>query len=74
VSIDDLSFFELKDKVMIALGGFHGLLPEVNLVQRLTVKHLRKQYSGKVWGRRFPGADSWKPPITGLKERDRPKV
>ena len=66
---EDLEFLELRDRLMVGLSGFHGLLPRVNLVQRLATKHLRPQYRGRVWGRRLPGARSWNPPIDGLDER-----
>jgi pimeloyl-ACP methyl ester carboxylesterase len=66
---DDLGHLELRDRIMAGLGGLHGLLPRVNLVQRLVTKHLRPDYRGRVWGRRLPGARAWNPPITGLEER-----
>lgn len=71
VQDDDLEFLELRDRIMVGLGGFHGLLPRINLVQRLVTKHLRPDYRGRVWGRRLPGARAWNPPIAGLEERPR---
>lgn len=64
----DLGFLELRDLLLVKFGGFHGLLPKVNLVQRLITKHLRPTYGGKVWGRPLPGVDEegWAPPIRGL--------
>ncbi len=70
VSDDDLEFLELRDRLLVGLGGFHGLLPQINLVQRLVTKHLNPGYRGEVWGRRLPGSRSWNPPIAGLVERD----
>lgn len=67
---DDFGFLELRDRVLTRLGGFHGLLPTMNLVQRLTVKHLRPAFGGKVWGRPLPGVANWNPPIDGIEERD----
>jgi pimeloyl-ACP methyl ester carboxylesterase len=69
VKDDDLEFLEIRDRLMVGLGGFHGLLPRINLVQRLATKHLRPQYRGRVWGRPLPGVRSWNPPIDGLDER-----
>jgi pimeloyl-ACP methyl ester carboxylesterase len=66
----DMGLFELRDRLLAAIGGFHGLLPAVNLVQRLVVRHLKPDYRGQVWGRRLPGATSWEPPIRGLEERE----
>lgn len=64
----DLEFLELRDRIMVGVGGLHGLLPRINLVQRLVTKHLCPSYNGRVWGRRLPGARSWNPPIDGLRE------
>ena len=69
VKDSDLDFLELRDRIMVGLGGLHGLLPRINLVQRLVTKHLNPRYRGRVWGRRLPGVRSWNPPIKGLRER-----
>lgn len=69
VTEDDLHFLELRDKLLVNIGGMHGLLPRINLVQRLVAKHLMPAYRGDVWGRRLPGASSWNPPIDGLAEK-----
>ena len=65
----DLGRFELRDKLLVSLGGFHSLLPKINLVQRLVTKFLRPSYGGRVWGRRLPRLRSWNPPIDGLDDR-----
>ena len=65
----DIGLLELRDRVLAGVGGFHGLLPRVNLVQRLVTRHLNPRYHGRVWGRRLPGAQSWNPPIKGLREK-----
>lgn len=69
VGADDLNFFELRDRLLVDVGGMHGLLPRINLVQRLVTKHLHPRYRGEVWGRRVPGAATWTPPIAGLPEK-----
>ncbi|MGH7884829.1 MAG: lipase family alpha/beta hydrolase, partial [Thermodesulfobacteriota bacterium] len=66
VTPDDLGRFELRDQLFLKLAGLHGILPTINLVQRLTVKHLKSDYRGEIWGRRVPGADKWNPPIPDL--------
>lgn len=66
VTPDDLGRFELRDKVLVKVAGLHGLLPAINLVQRLTIKHLKDDFGGPIWGRRVPGATSWNPPIKDL--------
>ena len=69
VNDSDLEFLELRDRIMVGVGDLHGLLPRINLVQRLISKHLNPRYRGRIWGRRLPGAQSWNPPIEGLPER-----
>ncbi|HEX7063295.1 MAG TPA: hypothetical protein VF200_15085 [Woeseiaceae bacterium] len=69
VGEDDLNFFELRDRLLVDIGGMHGLLPRINLVQRLVTKHLQPRYRGEVWGRRVPGVARWTPPIAGLPEK-----
>ncbi len=67
---NDLGMLELRDKLLVDVGGFHGLLPRVNLLQRLVTRHLNSSYRGRVWGRRVPGSRTWNPPMTGLEEKD----
>ncbi len=55
VTPDDFSFWEIKDKALAKLAGFHAFLPTMNLVQRLTIKFLRPAFSGDVWARPAPG-------------------
>lgn len=65
----DLEFLELRDRIMVGVGGLHGLLPRINLVRRLITRHLNSRYRGRVLGRRLPGEKSKNPPIAGLPER-----
>lgn len=72
VSPDDFGFWEARDRVLAIQVGFHAMLPNLNLVQRLVLKHLRGgRYRGQVTGRPVPGvADAdWRPPITDLSRR-----
>jgi len=62
----DFGLFELKDKALDNLIGLHAQIPNMDLVQRLVIKHLRPEYTGKVWGRALPGVSKWDPPIPGL--------
>lgn len=71
VSEDDLGFFEIRERLTSGIIGFHGLLPRVNLVQRLVVKHFKPDFKGSVWGKPVPGAfDNWSPPIPNLKRKE----
>ncbi len=51
----DLGFWELKDRIYTEVAGLHGFLPRMNLVQRLAIRFLRKDFGGEVAGRRAPG-------------------
>lgn len=67
---DDLGYWELGDKLLLKAAGFHGTVPQVNLVQRLVVAHLKGTGGNdSVWGRPAPdvAANTWSPPIKGLK-------
>jgi pimeloyl-ACP methyl ester carboxylesterase len=56
VAMDDLSFWEVRDRVLAETGGLHGFLPKVNLVQKLVIRFLRKDFGGDFEARRAPGA------------------
>jgi pimeloyl-ACP methyl ester carboxylesterase len=56
VSREDLSFWELKDRVLLAVQGLHAFLPVINFVQHLTIRFLRSDFrSDDVRARRAPG-------------------
>ncbi len=68
VTPKDFSFWEFKDK-LLGKSGFHSSLPNMNLVQRLVVSHIKGAKYGDVWGRPAPdlGSTEWDPPIAGLR-------
>ncbi len=65
---DDFGYWELKDKALLQLVGFHSLLPSLNLAHRLVVSHLRGKPTKGIWARSAPGVSEkdWAPPIKGL--------
>jgi pimeloyl-ACP methyl ester carboxylesterase len=65
VTPGDLELFELKDKLVLKAAGFHAELPNMNLCQRLVLRHLRDDYRGVVWGGRLSGVSkaAWSPAI-----------
>lgn len=69
---DDFGRFELRDRGLLRFAGFHALLPNLNLAQRLVLRHLRPQFSGEVWARALPvlPREAWRPPIPHLAWRD----
>ena len=64
----DFGFSEIKDK-LLERTGFHSALPNMNLVQRLVVSHLKGEKYGEIWGRSPPdlGSKKWDPPIADLR-------
>lgn len=73
VSPDDFGYWEIQDRVVTSVAGFHGILPNMDMLHRLIVKFFtnRKDAHGNIWGRRAPGVtkDQWIPPITGLTDK-----
>lgn len=74
VTPDDYGYWELQDKALTKYGGgFHGILPNMNMLHRLIVRFVTDAPDphGKTWGRPAPGItqQSWKPPISGLRNK-----
>lgn len=63
----DFGRWELKDKFLNSFSGFHGMIPNMNLVQRILLRFLtegndRDKY-GNTWGLKVPGVCEWEPPL-----------
>ena len=73
VSPDDYGYWEPVDAVLTRLGGFHGILPNMNMLHRLLVRHFtgRGDPRGNTWGRPPPGVatNKWKPPVQPLRAK-----
>lgn len=67
VTPDDFGYWEIQDKTLTSIAGFHGMIPNMNMVHRLIVRHFtgRKDNHGNTWGRSVPGItkENWKPPM-----------
>jgi pimeloyl-ACP methyl ester carboxylesterase len=65
---DDFGYWEVKDRALLKVAGFHAMLPNLNLAHRLIVSHFRGRPGRGIWGRPAPGVskDEWLPPISGL--------
>ncbi len=69
----DYASWEVKDNILSSISylspdiTFHGLLPNMNLVQRILLRFLKEGDSrdryGNTWGRKVPGVDKWEPPL-----------
>jgi pimeloyl-ACP methyl ester carboxylesterase len=70
----DFSRWEIRDRFLAKMSGFHGFLPAVNLVQRIVIRFLREDYTGHVWGWKPPTVDlsKWSPP-EWLEKKPKPK-
>ena len=65
VTPGDLGYWELRDRALSGLAGFHGLVPKVNMLHRLVIRFLLGTGDpyGNTWGRRLPGVEQWNPPL-----------
>ncbi len=71
VTPDDFGIWELQDRAVARLAGFHGILPNMNMLHRLIVRFFTgaDDRHGNTWGAPAPGvsAEDWSPAVTGLK-------
>ncbi len=75
VTPKDFGYWELGDRLTTRIGGFHGLLPNMNMLHRLLVRHFvdGRDRKENTWGRRAPGVakEAWQPPLQLKDETDR---
>ncbi|HSF95885.1 MAG TPA: hypothetical protein VLA52_12740, partial [Thermohalobaculum sp.] len=68
VSPEDYGIWEISDKATTKLGGFHGILPNMNMLHRMLVRYFTGAADSRknTWGRPAPGVakGDWKPPLT----------
>lgn len=68
VSPDDFGYWEIGNTLTTKIGGFHGIMPNMNMLHRLVARHLTGRGDPKrnTWGRPAPGVASadWKPPLS----------
>ncbi len=66
VTPDDYGYWEIQDRALSAIAGFHGILPNMNMLHRLIVRFLKNldDNRGSTWGRSAPGVVNWNPPLT----------
>jgi pimeloyl-ACP methyl ester carboxylesterase len=70
VTPGDFGYWEVQDRLVSSVAGFHGILPNMNLIHRLIVRHFTgtPDRHGNTWGRPIPGVSNvdWKPAIPRL--------
>lgn len=73
VTSEDYGYWEIQDRAISKVAGFHGILPNMDMLHRLIVAHFtdRPDTHGNIWGRTAPGVTqaNWAPPIPGLRYR-----
>ena len=54
---DDYGYWEVMDRTVSATAGFHGILPNMDMLHRMLVAFLTDQAPKRdnVWGRPVPG-------------------
>ncbi|MBL8964421.1 MAG: alpha/beta fold hydrolase [Phycisphaeraceae bacterium] len=64
----DYGYWEWQDRATTQVGGFHGILPNMNLIHRLIIRHFTKSPDPhkNTWGLSAPGVAKadWKPPMS----------
>jgi len=62
---EDYGYWELQDRLISAAAGFHGILPNMDMVHRMLVRFFtgRGDKRGNTWGRPAPGVAKWEPPL-----------
>ncbi len=73
VTPEDFGTWEVQDRVISSVAGFHGILPNMDMLHRMMVAHFtgRPGRYGNIWGRLPPGVDKekWRPPIADLRDK-----
>lgn len=71
VTPGDFGYWELRDRALSGLAGFHGLIPKMNMLHRLILRFLldRDDSYGNTWGRALPGVTQWNPPLEPLRRK-----
>lgn len=64
---DDYGYWEIGDKLFTRLAGFHGILPNMDMLHRMIVRHFteRPDKHRSTWGRMAPGVaeKDWAPAV-----------
>jgi pimeloyl-ACP methyl ester carboxylesterase len=74
VTPQDFGYWEVADRLLDRAAGFHGILPNMNMLHRLIVRHFTNapETHGATWGRPAPGVppDCWRPSLPRLRNKD----
>lgn len=74
VTPEDYGYWEIQDRLTSGIAGFHGILPNMDMLHRLLVRFFtgRRDTRKNTWGRRAPGVQpgDWDPPLELEEETD----
>ena len=64
---DDFGYWEIQDRLTLRVGGFHGIMPNMDMLHRLIARFFKDASDphDNTWGLPPPGvtAKQWKPPL-----------
>ena len=67
VTPEDYGYWEVQDKVAAKVAGLHAIIPNMDMLHRMVVRHFtgRADFGGNTWGSPAPGVsnEQWDPPI-----------
>jgi pimeloyl-ACP methyl ester carboxylesterase len=67
VTPEDYGYWEVQDKVVAGVAGFHAIMCNMDMLHRMIVRYFtgRPDTGGNTWGYPAPGVmpDQWKPPL-----------
>jgi pimeloyl-ACP methyl ester carboxylesterase len=63
----DYGYWELQDAATTKVAGFHGILPNMDMLHRLIVRFFKEleDSRGNTWGMPPVGVTAWNPPLKG---------
>ncbi|MFN8982519.1 MAG: esterase/lipase family protein [Alphaproteobacteria bacterium] len=74
VTPDDYGYWEVMDRTISATAGFHGILPNMDMLHRMLVSFLTSQPPKRdnVWGRPAPGIiqPAWPGALKNMRNKD----
>jgi pimeloyl-ACP methyl ester carboxylesterase len=74
VTPDDYGYWEVMDRTISATAGFHGILPNMDMLHRMLVAFLTNQPPKRdnVWGRPAPGIiqPAWPGALKNMRNKD----
>ena len=73
VTPDDYGYWEVQDRVVAGVAGFHAIMCNMDMLHRLVVRHFtgRPDVGGNTWGCPAPGVavDQWNPAVKPLRAK-----